>query len=160
LKIHVVAVGRLKAGPERDLADRYADRFSASAKALGLVGPIIRELTESPARSADARKGQEAAAIAAALPADALAIRLDERGEHLSSAEFADLIGKTRDAGRRDMAFLIGGADGHGDAASVRAPRAISFGRMTLPHQLARVVLLEQLYRAATLLSGHPYHRT
>jgi 23S rRNA (pseudouridine1915-N3)-methyltransferase len=159
LRVHVVAVGRLKAGPERELADRYADRFSASAKPLGLSGPVIRELAESQARSTAERKAQESAAILAALPDACLAIRLDERGEANSSAEFAGLIAKARDAGRKDMAFIIGGADGLGDPVAAVTTRAISFGRMTAPHQLVRVMLLEQLYRAATMLSGHPYHR-
>jgi 23S rRNA (pseudouridine1915-N3)-methyltransferase len=159
VRIHVVAVGRLKAGPERDLASRYAERFEASGRALGLTGPTIREIAESQARSAAERKNQEAALILAALSDEAPAIRLDERGETISSAEFAAILGKARDSGRRDLCFIIGGADGIGEAVADRAPRAFCFGRMTMPHQLARVLLLEQLYRAATLISGHPYHR-
>jgi 23S rRNA (pseudouridine1915-N3)-methyltransferase len=159
LRIHVAAVGRLKAGPERELADRYAGRFTASAKSLGLSGPVVRELAESQARSAAERKAQEAAAILAALPDGAAVVRLDERGEAVSSADFAEAIRRLRDAGQRDMAFVVGGADGIGDDVIARATKAIGFGRMTVPHQIARVLLLEQLYRAATLLSGHPYHR-
>ncbi|MGL4242471.1 MAG: 23S rRNA (pseudouridine(1915)-N(3))-methyltransferase RlmH [Beijerinckiaceae bacterium] len=159
MKVHVAAVGRLKAGPERELADRYASRFTVSAKSLGLTGPDIREIAESQARSAAERKTQEAAAILAALPDGCHAVRLDERGEAISSAAFAEMIRKLRDAGQRDLVFIIGGADGIGDNVTARAARAISFGGMTVPHQIARVLLLEQLYRAATLLSGHPYHR-
>jgi 23S rRNA (pseudouridine1915-N3)-methyltransferase len=159
VRLHLVAVGRLKAGPERDLAGRYAERFAASGRALGLTGPAIREIAESQARDAPGRKAHEAALILAALPDDGLAIRLDERGEAISSDGFGAVIRKARDTGQRDMAFVIGGADGLGDAVAARAPRAICFGRMTMPHQIARVLLLEQLYRAATLLSGHPYHR-
>jgi 23S rRNA (pseudouridine1915-N3)-methyltransferase len=159
VRIHVVAVGRLKAGPERELADRYASRFSAVAKGLGLSGPYVREFAESQARTAAERKAQEAAAIIGALPDPGLAVRLDERGEQLSSSQFAEAIRKWRDAGQRDLVFVIGGADGVGDEASARVVKAISFGRMTMPHQIVRVLLLEQLYRAATLLSGHPYHR-
>jgi 23S rRNA (pseudouridine1915-N3)-methyltransferase len=159
VKVHVVAVGRLKAGPERDLADRYASRFTAGAKALGLSGPSIREIAESQARSTAERKAQEAALIAAALHDGVVALRLDERGDAVTSADFADLIRKLRDGGTRDLAFVIGGPDGLSDDLSARAPKAFCFGRMTMPHQIARVLLLEQLYRAATLLSGHPYHR-
>jgi 23S rRNA (pseudouridine1915-N3)-methyltransferase len=159
LRIHVVAVGRPKAGPERELADRYAGRFTAAGKALGLSGPMVREIAESKARSAPERKAQEAAVILAALPEGASAVRLDECGELISSAAFADMIRQLRDAGQRDLAFVIGGADGIGDEVATRAPKAIAIGRMTIPHQIARVLLLEQLYRAATLLSGHPYHR-
>lgn len=159
LRIHVVAVGRLKAGPERELAGRYAGRFTAAAKSLGLAGPEIRELAESQARSAAERKTQESAAILAALPEHGVAVRLDERGEPLSTGDFAALIGKSRDSGQKALSFIIGGADGLGDEVAARAQKAIAFGRMTVPHQLARVLLLEQLYRASTLLSGHPYHR-
>jgi 23S rRNA (pseudouridine1915-N3)-methyltransferase len=159
LRVHVVAVGRLKAGPERELAARYADRFFTAAKPLGLSGPLIRELPESQARSAVERKAQEAATINASLPDSCLAIRLDERGDAISSVEFSSLIAKARDAGRKDLAFIIGGADGLGDQVAAVATRAISFGHMTAPHQLVRVMLLEQLYRAATMLSRHPYHR-
>jgi 23S rRNA (pseudouridine1915-N3)-methyltransferase len=159
MRITVVAVGRLKAGPERELAERYGKRFTDSAKALGLSGPVTRELAESQARSTGERKAQEAAAILAALPEDGTAIRLDERGEMLGSAEFAEMIRKARDGGQKNVSFIIGGADGIGDDVMARAPLALCFGKMTVPHQLARVLLLEQLYRAATLLSGHPYHR-
>jgi 23S rRNA (pseudouridine1915-N3)-methyltransferase len=159
MRIHVIAVGRLKAGPERELADRYAKRFADTAKPLGLTGPVVRELAESQARSAPERKAQEAAGILAALPDDGMAIRLDERGDTISSADFAALIAKARDGGQKQLGFIIGGADGLGEDVHTRAPRALCFGRMTVPHQLARVLLLEQLYRAATVMSGHPYHR-
>jgi 23S rRNA (pseudouridine1915-N3)-methyltransferase len=159
LRIRVVAVGRLKAGPERELAGRYATRFTAAAKALGLSGPDVKELAESKARSPAERKVQEAAGILAALPPDGLAIRLDERGEAIGSADFAALIATSRDGGVKSFSFIIGGADGLSDSVADAAPKAVCFGRMTVPHQLARVLLLEQLYRAATVLSGHPYHR-
>jgi 23S rRNA (pseudouridine1915-N3)-methyltransferase len=159
MRITVVAVGRLKAGPERELAERYAKRFTDGAKALGLSGPVMRELAESQARSTPERKAQEAAAILSALPGDGAVIRLDERGAMLDSAEFAEMIRKARDGGQKNLSFVVGGADGIGGDLAARAPQALCFGKMTVPHQLARVLLLEQLYRAATLLSGHPYHR-
>jgi 23S rRNA (pseudouridine1915-N3)-methyltransferase len=159
LRVHVVAVGRLKAGPERDLAARYGERFAAVGRSLGLSGLVVREIAESQARSVPERKAQEAAGILAALPEGCVTVRLDERGEAISSDDFAHLIRTERDRGRGHLAFVIGGADGIGEAVSAQVPRAISFGRMTMPHQFARVLLLEQLYRAATLLAGHPYHR-
>jgi 23S rRNA (pseudouridine1915-N3)-methyltransferase len=159
LRLHLVVVGRLKAGPERELADRYAKRITAAAKPLGFSGPTIRELGESPARSSGERKAQEAAAILQAIPADAIALRLDERGDPVTSADFAASIGKARDSGSRDFVLIIGGADGLGEQVAALAPRAISFGRMTMPHQLVRILALEQIYRAATILAGHPYHR-
>ncbi|MGL5115325.1 MAG: 23S rRNA (pseudouridine(1915)-N(3))-methyltransferase RlmH [Beijerinckiaceae bacterium] len=159
MRIGISAVGRLKAGPERELADRYAERFSGLARGLGLSGPVITEVPESQARSAAERKAQEAQAILAALPADTFAVRLDEGGKSIDSAAFAGWISRERDSGRRAMSFVIGGADGLGPALEVAAKDVISFGSMTMPHQIVRVLLLEQLYRAATILAGHPYHR-
>jgi 23S rRNA (pseudouridine1915-N3)-methyltransferase len=159
MKIGLVVVGRLKAGPERDLASRYAERFEALARGLGLSGPFIIELSESQARSVGERKTQEAQAILAAVPADAMVIRLDERGKTFTSDAFAQKITALRDEGRKSLFFLIGGADGFGDAVAARAPDAMSFGQMTMPHQLVRVLLLEQIYRVSTIMSGHPYHR-
>ncbi|MFM9974309.1 MAG: 23S rRNA (pseudouridine(1915)-N(3))-methyltransferase RlmH [Beijerinckiaceae bacterium] len=159
MKIIILSVGRLKAGPERDLAQRYAERFEASARALGLSGPVMVEIAESQARSAAERKTQEAQLLLAALPDDAQAIRLDERGETLGSEVFARNLVQWRDIGRKSLVFIIGGADGLGEAVAERVPRCLSFGAMTMPHQLVRVLLLEQIYRAGTILSGHPYHR-
>lgn len=159
MRVGVIVVGRLKAGPERLLAERYAERFAQSGRALGLTGPAIVELAESPARAAEERKAQEAKAILASLEDDALLVALDERGDQLSSEAFAARLGRWRDDGRRAAVFAIGGADGLGAPVRGRAELAVAFGRMTLPHQLVRVVLLEQLYRAATILAGHPYHR-
>jgi 23S rRNA (pseudouridine1915-N3)-methyltransferase len=159
MRVAIIAVGRLKAGPERELADRYAERFAGLAKGLGFSGPAIVELAESQARSAPERKAQEAQAILAAVPTDSVAVRLDEDGKAIDSAAFAQWIARERDAGRKTMSFIIGGADGIGEAVHASAKDVISFGRMTMPHQIVRVLLLEQLYRAATILSGHPYHR-
>jgi 23S rRNA (pseudouridine1915-N3)-methyltransferase len=159
VKIILVAVGRLKSGPERELATRYAERFEAIARGLGLGGPVVTELPESQARSVTERKTQEALALLAHIPPDAQAIRMDEHGETLSSEAFAHQIASWRDEGRKSLAFLIGGADGLGETTAARAPKALSFGKMTMPHQIVRVLLLEQLYRTATILSGHPYHR-
>jgi 23S rRNA (pseudouridine1915-N3)-methyltransferase len=160
MKIGVIAVGRLKSGPERELADRYAERFAQSGKALGLTGPALTELVESPARSAAERKSQEAQGILASAEPDALLIALDERGRTLSSDAFAAKIAQWRDVGRKSAVFVIGGADGLAESVRARSQETISFGQMTMPHQLVRVILLEQLYRAATILAGHPYHRS
>ena len=160
MKVGVVAVGRLKQGPERELAARYAGRFGAAGKALGLGGPTIVEIAESQLRSATERRAQEGQAILAALDPDPVLIALDENGKASSSAEFAADLGRMRDSGRRAVVYAIGGADGLGDAVRAKAAAILSFGRMTMPHQLVRVMLLEQLYRAATILSGHPYHRS
>ena len=93
------------------------------------------------------------------IPADFKIVALDERGETPSSRAFAEKLGRWRDTGTVGVAFLIGGADGHSDIVRNRADYLLSFGRMTLPHFLARVILAEQIYRAKTILDGHPYHR-
>jgi len=159
MKIGIVAVGRLKAGPERELADRYAERLVQSGRALSLTGPALTEISESAARSPAERKKQEADSILAALDPETILIALDERGRILGSEAFAARIAHWRDSGRKSVTFLIGGADGLGDAVLASAQETLSFGAMTMPHQLVRILLLEQIYRAATILSGHPYHR-
>jgi 23S rRNA (pseudouridine1915-N3)-methyltransferase len=159
MRIDIAAVGRLKQGPERELVSRYGDRLTASGRAIGLSGPHVTEIAESPARSAPERMAQEAQAILAALPAEAILVALDERGATMASDAFAARIGRWRDEGRRSLAFVVGGPDGLSPVVRDRAAELLSFGRMTMPHQLVRVLLLEQLYRAATILSGHPYHR-
>jgi 23S rRNA (pseudouridine1915-N3)-methyltransferase len=158
VKVTVVAVGRLKAGPERALLERYHDRAVKAGRALGLAFEI-RELAESAARNPAARKDEEAAALLAALPAGATLVALDERGKALDSRAFADRVAAWRDSGVRDLAVAIGGADGLGDAVLAKADLRLAFGAMTWPHQLVRILLAEQLYRSVTILSGHPYHR-
>ena len=159
VRLTILAIGRLKAGPERLLAERYAARFAALARGLGLDGPHSAECAESPSRRPEDRMADEAKAILAALPPAAYALALDERGKSISSPDFADLLARQRESGRTHMYFLIGGADGLAETVRGRADLLLSFGAMTLPHQLIRVLLLEQLYRAATILQGHPYHR-
>jgi 23S rRNA (pseudouridine1915-N3)-methyltransferase len=158
MRLIVAAVGRLK-DAERDLCERYQKRFDAAGRALGL-GPLsICELSESRAASAVARKAEEATRLLkAAAPATARVV-LDEGGKALASEAFAKWLAQTRDGGCKGLAFLIGGPDGHGPAAVQGAALRLSLGAMTLPHGLARAVLVEQLYRATTILSGHPYHR-
>jgi 23S rRNA (pseudouridine1915-N3)-methyltransferase len=158
MRLIVAAVGRLK-DAERELCERYGKRFDASGRALGL-GPLsISELSESRAASAEARKADEATRLLKAASAATARVALDETGKALSSEAFAKWIAQTRDGGCKGLAFLIGGPDGHGHEAFQGATLKLSLGPMTLPHGMARAVLIEQLYRAATILSGHPYHR-
>ena len=158
MRITVAAIGRLKDGPERELVTRYHERALQTGRALGL-SVDLRELTESRARSAMERKREEAAALCSLLPDDAYVICLDERGQHMPSVKFSALLEKQRDQGVASVAVVIGGADGLGEAISQRARTVIAFGAMTWPHQLVRVLLLEQIYRAMTIIQGHPYHR-
>lgn len=155
MRVSLCVVGRLRAGPERDLIDDYLQRFDRTGRALGL-GPVdVREVED--------RKGggmaAEAALLGRALPAGAAVIALDERGKVRSSPEFAQDLAKWRDDGRSDLAFVIGGADGIDPALRAKCDGALSFGKMVWPHMLVRVMLSEQLYRAASILAGSPYHR-
>lgn len=155
MRLHLIAVGRLRAGPERAMIDDYTLRFDRTGRPLGL-GPLTEH-------EVDDRKGggpaAEAALIAARVPPAARRVVLDERGERLDSPGLAARLALERDRGAGDLAFLIGGADGLDPALRARADWALSLGAMVWPHALARVMLAEQLYRAATILAGLPYHR-
>jgi 23S rRNA (pseudouridine1915-N3)-methyltransferase len=159
VRVQVLAVGRLKAGAETDLAARYLKRAAQSGRAIGLRAIEIVEIRESRAGDAARRKTEEAIAIANVIPDGAAIVVLDERGDALSSADFAAQLGSWRDSGGQDLAFVIGGADGLAETLRDRARLTLGFGAATWPHQLVRIMLLEQLYRAITILSGHPYHR-
>ena len=159
MRILVAAVGRMKDAEERAIIARYAKRFDLTGKPLGL-GPLsFVELPEGKGEDADARKAGEARRLIAAAEKIALTVVLDGAGKALSSDTFARFLQQHADAGAKTCGFLIGGPDGHGEAALKSATLVLSLGPMTLPHGLARVVLTEQLYRAATILAGHPYHR-
>ena len=159
MRIALVCVGRLKAGPERELFQRYLSRLTESARSVGVAGVDLREIDQSRARRPEDRREAEAAAIIAAAPANAMLIALDERGEARTSEEWAREIGQARDAAYPVYAVLIGGPDGLAASLRAKARRIVSFGTMTWPHQLVRVMASEQLYRAVAILSGHPYHR-
>ena len=158
MRLTLASIGKLRDGPERDLFDRYWQRLEASGRRISLGPCNLIELPESRAASAEARTADEAQRLVAKL-GDSRLVVLDERGKSISSDAFATLIRRQRDAGTQSMSFVIGGPDGHGTALRDRASELISFGAMTMPHGLVRVVLAEQLYRAATIISGHPYHR-
>ena len=152
-------MGRLKAGPERDLARRYVERIGQIGRSVGLDAPDVIELDESRARRPDERKRDEAAALKNAIDPRLAIFALDEGGKAMSSEAFAGAIGRRRDEGAAGIAFVIGGADGLDPGFLAEAHMKIAFGAMTWPHQIVRVLLAEQLYRAATILAGHPYHR-
>ena len=156
--ITVAAIGKLKAGPERELFDRFLARAAAPGKKIGLTF-TERAFPESRANSPGARGVHEAAALLTAVPSGAILVALDESGASLTSDAFADRLGKWRDDGAAGVVLAIGGPDGHGPALIEKARMRLAFGAMTWPHRLVRVMLAEQLYRAVTILSGHPYHR-
>ena len=155
MRVSICAVGRLRAGPERDLIDDYLSRFNKMGPALGLGPAQVIEVEDRKARGPDA----EGALLRAALPQGAVVCALDERGKTVTSPQFAGWLSDWRDDGRRDVAFVIGGADGLARDLRAGADRALSFGAMVWPHMLVRVMLGEQLYRAASILAGTPYHR-
>ena len=173
MKLVICAVGRLKSGPERALAERYLERARELAPKLGFSGPSVVETAESRGRDPSSRRREEGEGLAAKSNG-ALRIMLDERGTQRTSVQFAELLSKHRACGTSALAFLIGGADGLSPEALGSKPfgpkplghkplgpkhETMSFGAMTLPHQLVRILLLEQIYRALTIGLGHPYHR-
>jgi 23S rRNA (pseudouridine1915-N3)-methyltransferase len=151
VKLTIAAIGRAGRGPERDLYEHYAGRIR---------WPLtLRELEERRKLSAAEMIKREGELLLAAVPDRAMLVALDRRGKALDSEAFAARLQRWRDDSVSEVAFLIGGADGHGEAVLKQASLTVSFGAMTWPHLLARAMLAEQIYRAQQLLAGHPYHR-
>jgi 23S rRNA (pseudouridine1915-N3)-methyltransferase len=159
MRVTVLAVGRLKKGPETELAQRYLKRAEQAGRQIGLRGVEVIEIRESRASDAGKRMIEESIALANVMPDGAVTIMLDERGDSLGSADFADQFRKWRDAGIPAAVFIIGGPDGLSPSLRDKAKLKLGFGAATWPHQMVRIMLLEQIYRAITILSGHPYHR-
>jgi 23S rRNA (pseudouridine1915-N3)-methyltransferase len=159
MRIVVAAIGRLKRGPETELSERYRKRAAQTGRSLGWRDVEIVEIRESRAAEPAKRMLEESIALANIIPERAAVALLDERGEALDSARFAGQLVKWRADNRDAVVFVIGGADGLAPILREKAQLRISFGTATWPHQLVRVLLLEQIYRAATILTGHPYHR-
>lgn len=159
MRLTVIAIGRLKQGPERELAERYRVRFDDIGRKLGFRGLDVHDIPESRSRDTATRIAEESAAITALIPEKSILIALDERGDNVDSGTFARHLGRWRDESIPSTVFVIGGADGLSPDLQRRAKLRIAFGKATWPHQMVRVMLLEQIYRAATILSGHPYHR-
>lgn len=152
MHIHICAISKMKKkSPEEALINEYVKKTRWPI--------LIKEFEEKRALTGDRLKMAESELLLASVPAGAKIIALDEGGELLSSRELATKISTWRDSGVADIAFLIGGANGHADSVKKRADLKLSFGRMTMPHMLARVVLAEQIYRVKSILDGHPYHR-
>jgi len=159
MRIIVAAVGRLKQGPETELSERYRKRTAQTGRNLGLRDVEIIEIRESRAADAGKRMLEESIALANIIPPGAAVALLDSRGDNLDSASLAAQLAKFRSNDRPAAIFIIGGADGLAPSLRDKAELRLSFGAATWPHQLVRVMLLEQLYRATTILTGHPYHR-
>jgi 23S rRNA (pseudouridine1915-N3)-methyltransferase len=149
----------MKAGPERELLARYQQRIAALAPQLALAPVEWREFDESRARQTEARRADEAKILLAAAAKGAHVVALDERGRSPSSEAFSAEIARARDGATPAYVFLVGGPDGLDESVRSAARSIVSFGAMTWPHQLARVMLAEQIYRACSILARHPYHR-
>jgi len=159
MRIIVAAVGRLKRGPETELSERYRKRAAQTGRQLGLRDIEIIEVRESRAADAGKRMLEESIALANVIPPRSAIVLLEAQGDNIDSAGLAGLLARWRADDRPAAVFLIGGADGLAASLRDEATVRLSFGAATWPHQLVRVMLLEQLYRAATILTGHPYHR-
>ena len=151
MHVHIIAVGRLKKGPELTLIQDYIKRCPWKI--------TITEVEERrPIKGAE-RMSREADLILKEIPHNAHVIALDERGKSYRSTQFAHLLQDKFDQGFREIILLIGGADGYDQSVKERANQLLSLSSMTLPHMMARLILCEQIYRATTILSGHPYHK-
>jgi 23S rRNA (pseudouridine1915-N3)-methyltransferase len=159
MRVVVIAVGRLKQGPERELAERYRGRFEDVGRKLGFRSLDVLEISESRHADTATRMAEEAAAIENLIPERSVVIALDERGDNLESTILADKLALWRDDSVPAVAFVVGGADGLLPDFRRKAKLRLAFGKATWPHQIVRILLLEQIYRAGTILSGHPYHR-
>ena len=158
MRLSLLAVGRLKSGPERELVERYRQRIEGMGRSLGVAGLDIVELPESRARREDDRRAEEAAALLDKAGPSVL-IAFDERGKSPTSEAFAERVRQWRDEGRSGLACIIGGPDGLDPKIRQRAELVVSFGSLTMPHQVVRALVAEQIYRALTIIAGHPYHR-
>lgn len=159
MRIIVAAIGRLKKGPETELAERYRKRAAQTGRSLGFRDVEIIEIRESRAEDASKRILEESIALANIIPQGVPVVLLDSRGESIDSAELAAQLNQWRSNDLPAVVFMIGGADGLAPILSDKATLRLAFGAATWPHQLVRIMLLEQLYRATTILTGHPYHR-
>ncbi|HCX66174.1 23S rRNA (pseudouridine(1915)-N(3))-methyltransferase RlmH [Parvibaculum sp.] len=159
MRIQICAVGRLKSSPEKQLLDDYLSRLDAAGRGIGITAMPVAEVEEKRRHEGAELMEREAVLLTGAIPKGALIVALDERGRVETSEAFAKRLGNWRDTGTSDIAFVIGGANGLAPSLRDHAAHIMAFGAMTWPHMLARVMLAEQLYRAVTILSGHPYHR-
>ncbi|WP_375656607.1 23S rRNA (pseudouridine(1915)-N(3))-methyltransferase RlmH [Bartonella sp. CM120XJJH] len=159
MQISIFAVGRMKSGAEQKLVQHYLDRFSKISRDVGFHFKKLREIPESRAQTACQRAEEEGRKLIEFLPEKCRLIVLDERGESISSTSFSEKLRCYRDEGIRDVVIALGGPDGHNEQIRKRADFLLSFGLMTWPHQIARILLTEQLYRAVTIENNHPYHR-
>ncbi|MEP4769398.1 MAG: 23S rRNA (pseudouridine(1915)-N(3))-methyltransferase RlmH [Roseibium sp.] len=159
MRFTISCIGRMKSGADKDLFDRYMDRARKTGRGLGITDVALSESAESRAQRPDDRKTEEARILLQNIPAGAKLVALDETGRSLTSPAFSDKLEAWKNDSVPEIIFAIGGADGHGPEVLARADLKLALGSMTWPHQIARILLAEQVYRAMTIQSGHPYHR-
>lgn len=159
MRLKILSIGKMKKGPERELLERYCDRAAKAGRQLGIQEVGIGEWAESRSANAELRKSEEAGQLLNGLRPGALLIALDENGSDIASQAIAGLIETSLSDGVPEVCLAIGGPDGHGSELLESADMTWRFGRATWPHQLVRIMAAEQLYRAITILCGHPYHR-
>jgi 23S rRNA (pseudouridine1915-N3)-methyltransferase len=159
MRLQVLAIGKLKAGPEKTIAQDYQTRLEGLGRKAGITRLTVADFAESQAQTPSQRQDEEGKLLASALALKAFTLVLDERGKPFTSEAFSKLLQRHLDQGTPDLAFLIGGPDGHSAATRKNCGQLISLSEMTWPHRLVRVMLLEQIYRAVTIMVNHPYHR-
>jgi 23S rRNA (pseudouridine1915-N3)-methyltransferase len=159
LRLWIYAIGHMRGTPEGELCEDFCDRARKMGRNMGFAAVSLEELSVSKHRDADTRMKDEAERLSARLPEGAHIVLLDARGKGMTSEDFAEMLGALRDAGTKHLTFVIGGPDGLGTLPKIRAGRSLAFGPQTWPHLLVRAMLAEQVYRALTILAGHPYHR-
>lgn len=159
MRLQILAIGQARGSEEAALTEEFAKRARGFGKRLGFSELAVEEIAVSKARDAAKRMTEEAERLAARVPQGAHVIALDAKGKGMTSEDFAEMLGALRDAGTRDLCFVIGGPDGLAPLPGIKPGRSLAFGPQTWPHLLVRAMLSEQLYRALTILAGHPYHR-
>jgi 23S rRNA (pseudouridine1915-N3)-methyltransferase len=159
MRLTVLAVGHARGTQEAALTDDYIDRASRMGRRFGISAVAVEEVAVSKARDINGRKREECTKLAARVPEGAQVVLLDAKGKGMTSEDFAEMIGALRDAGTKDLVLVIGGPDGLAPLPGIRSGRSLAFGPQTWPHLLVRAMLAEQVYRALTILAGHPYHR-
>lgn len=159
MRLLILAIGHARGTAEGRLCNDFLDRAAKMGRNMGFTSVALEEVSISRAGDVRARMDDEARRLAARVPVGAHVILLDAKGKGMTSEDFAETLGLLRDAGTRDMAFIIGGPDGLVPLPGIRAGRSLAFGPQTWPHLLVRAMLSEQVYRALSILAGHPYHR-
>ena len=158
MKLKVISIGQLKNNPILEIQRDYESRILSLSKSVGIKNLEIKELPISKKSSIKERQKEEAKIISQHIKQDNLNVFLDGKGENINSVDISQIISKSSFDGK-DLVFFIGGPDGFDEKIIKVANKTVSFGRVTWPHKLIRIMLLEQLYRGITILNNHPYHR-